>query len=476
MTKGHYHLQFDNISQSGRSMVEMLGVLAVIGVLSIGGILGYRHAVDKTTANRLMKDVETAYVSVNAGVNRKAGVLTKVDFKPSSGYPMWTELIVDEDFRSDIILAKNVSESVCDMVLDMTENTQWVISSIEADTNYLYQLKECAEENALVFSLDDVSDYTYACEKDCPANMMCNVNDECVCEAGFNTDENGNCIAKECNLTQGPEAQTERFCCESLGGYWNYDTDPEMCGCPEGYFFNGKECAVDNWCSYTLSVPEIVQAYESDCAYELTIPEIVQAYESDCTYDFTVTDTDGVITTTMTPGDKKCASGYCILNWSNNSCSSSVSTYVAGTTTTLYGRCAPFDEYYNVCQNKPNAEVTMTPVAGKTCKNGYCILNWSNETCSSNVGTYGVNTITRIYGRCAPFDEYYNICQNKTGGEVLMTPKRGCYEENTYCSILWGNNMCQGVGTYGTNTTRDLFGVCLKYDGVGDMTCPFKTK
>lgn len=31
-------------SQSGRSMVEMLGVLAIIGVLSIGGIAGYSRA------------------------------------------------------------------------------------------------------------------------------------------------------------------------------------------------------------------------------------------------------------------------------------------------------------------------------------------------------------------------------------------------------------------------------------------------
>ena len=28
-------------TESGRSMVEMLGVLAIIGVLSIGGIAGY---------------------------------------------------------------------------------------------------------------------------------------------------------------------------------------------------------------------------------------------------------------------------------------------------------------------------------------------------------------------------------------------------------------------------------------------------
>lgn len=30
--------------QSGRSMVEMLGVLAIIGVLSVGGVAGYRYA------------------------------------------------------------------------------------------------------------------------------------------------------------------------------------------------------------------------------------------------------------------------------------------------------------------------------------------------------------------------------------------------------------------------------------------------
>ncbi|MBR2136742.1 MAG: prepilin-type N-terminal cleavage/methylation domain-containing protein [Alphaproteobacteria bacterium] len=31
-------------NQSGRSMIEMLGVLAIIGVLSVGGIAGYSKA------------------------------------------------------------------------------------------------------------------------------------------------------------------------------------------------------------------------------------------------------------------------------------------------------------------------------------------------------------------------------------------------------------------------------------------------
>ena len=41
-------------TQSGRSMVEMLGVLAIIGVLSVGGIAGYSKAMLKYKLNNAM--------------------------------------------------------------------------------------------------------------------------------------------------------------------------------------------------------------------------------------------------------------------------------------------------------------------------------------------------------------------------------------------------------------------------------------
>ena len=40
-------------SQSGRSMVEMLGVLAIIGVLSVGGISGYSLSMRRHRANQV---------------------------------------------------------------------------------------------------------------------------------------------------------------------------------------------------------------------------------------------------------------------------------------------------------------------------------------------------------------------------------------------------------------------------------------
>ncbi len=44
-----------NIKQeNGRSMVEMLGVLAIIGVLSIGGIAGYTMAMNRYRANEIL--------------------------------------------------------------------------------------------------------------------------------------------------------------------------------------------------------------------------------------------------------------------------------------------------------------------------------------------------------------------------------------------------------------------------------------
>ena len=56
--------------QSGRSMVEMLGVLAIIGVLSVGGISGYSKAMAKYKLTKaqdqivmLLMNIRTAYAT-----------------------------------------------------------------------------------------------------------------------------------------------------------------------------------------------------------------------------------------------------------------------------------------------------------------------------------------------------------------------------------------------------------------------------
>ena len=66
-------------NESGRSMVEMLGVLAIIGVLSIGGIAGYTLAMNRYRANEILdtaSKIAVIAMSSNAGKGAAANLAT----------------------------------------------------------------------------------------------------------------------------------------------------------------------------------------------------------------------------------------------------------------------------------------------------------------------------------------------------------------------------------------------------------------
>ena len=64
-------------SQSGRSMVEMLGVLAIIGVLSVGGIAGYSLSMRRHRANQIL-DIASKYALVTYGSCQQALMENKI--------------------------------------------------------------------------------------------------------------------------------------------------------------------------------------------------------------------------------------------------------------------------------------------------------------------------------------------------------------------------------------------------------------
>ena len=67
--------------QSGRSMVEMLGVLAIIGVLSVGGIAGYSKAMSKFKLSKVMDQVSMTVANVRtlySGQPNYKGLTTQV--------------------------------------------------------------------------------------------------------------------------------------------------------------------------------------------------------------------------------------------------------------------------------------------------------------------------------------------------------------------------------------------------------------
>ena len=64
-------------NESGRSMIEMLGVLAIIGVLSVGGIAGYSQAMSKFKVSKTTDQIQTMVTNIRtlfAGQRSYAGL------------------------------------------------------------------------------------------------------------------------------------------------------------------------------------------------------------------------------------------------------------------------------------------------------------------------------------------------------------------------------------------------------------------
>jgi len=88
-------LNSKKVQQNGRSMIEMLGVLAIIGVLSVGGIAGYSKAMMKYRINKTIEqitliagNVRTFFSSQNNYADLSINVIKKAKLVPDE---MWNE-------------------------------------------------------------------------------------------------------------------------------------------------------------------------------------------------------------------------------------------------------------------------------------------------------------------------------------------------------------------------------------------------
>lgn len=76
-------------NENGRSMIEMLGVLAIIGVLTVGGILGYTKAMAKYRSNKVtdqitlfITNVRTMYAQQQTYVNLNNAMAIDLNLAP----------------------------------------------------------------------------------------------------------------------------------------------------------------------------------------------------------------------------------------------------------------------------------------------------------------------------------------------------------------------------------------------------------
>ena len=75
----------NRFKQSGRSMIEMLGVLAIIGILSVGGIVGYTKAVEKHKIDQTMQQMNIIVNNMRTAFLARGGDHPYADFGPDKG-------------------------------------------------------------------------------------------------------------------------------------------------------------------------------------------------------------------------------------------------------------------------------------------------------------------------------------------------------------------------------------------------------
>ncbi|MBQ9738573.1 MAG: type II secretion system protein [Alphaproteobacteria bacterium] len=203
-------------AQSGRSMVETIGVLAVIGVLTIGGIAGYNYGINKHRANQILQDIRLIYQETKYP-NTVRQILETEEFPDmeldtqspydySFDFPDLNDFIYDSAGETvPNLISVNVSgvpQTACDIllktkpeyVLILKANGQavWTCDKSENELNYIFAITA----DSLDYGTCSVctSEHCFDDDLNCPEGEYC-YNDTCSrCAHGYTENKSGQCV------------------------------------------------------------------------------------------------------------------------------------------------------------------------------------------------------------------------------------------------------------------------------------------
>ena len=139
-------------TEQGRSMVEMLGVLAVVGVLSIGALGAYSYGMNKYRTNELLEGASRrAYTVASQVMMGRTPSLAEFekDNKTAGGeFQTTVNTAIAKEFG---IQVNNVNKAVCENLVKMATESS-VISAITkaGDPDTAITESDCANSNNLL--------------------------------------------------------------------------------------------------------------------------------------------------------------------------------------------------------------------------------------------------------------------------------------------------------------------------------------
>ena len=252
-------------SQNGRSMVEMLGVLAIVGVLSVGGVYGYGVAMKKHKANELLHQASMLATTISAQIQSKGELPQSIEDFGNGKYGTFgtPEKVNDEQFKMEIT---GMDSAVCEQMekmsggmvrqaecngttLTLTYNNNLTSEKVAADYNGDANGEKC--EGAGYKWCSGLS--TAACKKDCCSGITLNsCQESCDSDTGEITLKDD---GTDCTTADGKEGTCSEGVCE------------EKVDCPNGLDANeeGKcictdhttnQCGLGYYCDFNPSLPD----------------------------------------------------------------------------------------------------------------------------------------------------------------------------------------------------------------------------
>ena len=289
-------------NESGRSMVEMLGVLAIMGILSIGGIAGYTYAMNKLRANNTIKYVNMLAIagSQQAALGRDELTLGEFPAKTADGYDADIYRLTDEPRYFDIDIA-GVPRAVCTNILALAthwrgldsvwvNDNQTTCEQYENLMSFIFSETLGSDENGGSRCTQDsecsgcqtcVRGFCTDTDAACSGNTPYCVNGTCQgCHAGEFQDTKGKCHA--CggdNVIEGVD-QSECTKCQGQRFYYSYYQRCVPCNSPQTWLWGAdstscqacKERYMDNSGSCHLCLGEIISDASNNSVCRTTCP------------------------------------------------------------------------------------------------------------------------------------------------------------------------------------------------------------
>ena len=268
-------------NERGRSMVEMLGVLAVMGVLSIGGVAGYRYAIDKMNANDIINEVRKR--AVTASQQRILGHdINLSEYGDNGRIKGLYDVAVTNDYTGDegffALTVSAVPQRVCDEILkqDWAMPVETAVGGVVVDDD-----AACAAgDNEMLFAFANTLDNSRlpgaGGEDDNEPELE-------PCGEGYRlstgeciTDPHPECADGEfysgytssCTVcpTEGSPVENSSAIedtCERCTGSRNGGFNPNYCVyCPDGVTCGDQCCGEDEMCQYSSGTYTCVSALE----------------------------------------------------------------------------------------------------------------------------------------------------------------------------------------------------------------------